>query len=933
MRKITILLVLFVITSVAKTQNLPFDPQIRQGKLDNGLTYFIRHNNYPENRAAYYLVQKVGSIQEDDNQAGLAHFLEHMAFGSTKNFPQNLVGSLEKYGAKIGENINAYTSFDQTVYFLDGMPTDNKNLIDSCLLVLHDWSGFITLKDDAIDKERKVIKEEWRSRTGAYSRIWDKQLPIIFKGSKYADRMPIGKMDIIENFKYQELNDYYKKWYRPDLQGIIVVGNVDVDHVEKQLKTIFTDIPKPVNPAERVYYPVSDNTSPIISVVTDPEATSTNISLYIKHDTEPENQRNTKEWLIQEHIRNMVSQMLSARLNEISQRPDAPFSSAYSYYGNYFVAVTKKAWTSSASVKEGKVNEALTILIQENERAKQYGFTEGEIERAKANLLQRYENSYNNRDKQSNGEIINVILHNFLISGPITGIEYEYKMLKEILPTLKQEAFNSFIKKAITDNNVVLTVSGPEKEGLKYPSETDLINLMAKVKNQPLEAYVETLSKEPLISNLPQPGKVVDTKRNGLYDETEWTLSNGIKVILKKTTFHNDQIVMSALAKGGSSIFSDEEILNASFINAVSQIGGVGNFSTTDLPKILAGKSVSVWPSVSDYTQAVKGNSTIKDFETMLQLTYLYLTSPRKDEDAFKAFVENRKNSMLNNAKNPSYIFSDSINKTLYGNQPRARKIEVADIDKLDYDRMISMYKECFANPGSFIFTFVGTLDEEIIKPLIEKYLGCLPSGNLMATYKEINKKIRKGVIKNNFTQAMETPKATSFIYYTALLDLDFKANIAPAFKRDVLNGILDQIFFRTLRGDEGGTYGASANFGFDHIPSGESRLQIYFNTDPKRVNDMNAVVYREIKELADNGPRKDEFDKAIENVIKKRTEYLKMNGYWSATTEIIHFYGEDENTDYINRIRSITPADIQQLVKDIISQGNLIEVVMTPKE
>lgn len=910
-------------------QELPLDPQVRRGQLSNGLTYYIQKNNYPENRAVFYLAQEVGSMQEEDNQSGLAHFLEHMAFASTKNFPNKVIDFLEKGGMKMGQNINAYTSYDQTVYYLSDIPTDRPGLIDTCLLIVHDWSGFISLNDKDIDKERGVIKEEWRGRQGAYSRIFDKEVPVMFEGSKYANRNVIGKMEVVENFKYQELKDYYHKWYRPDLQTVIIVGNIDVDKIETELKKLYQDIPKPVNPAKRIYYPVKDNTAPIVSITTDPEATTTSLSYYIKHDIY-QGSKNTLEKMKQNYAQGMFSSMLYARLQEIGQSPDAPYTYAGGNYGSYYMAKTKDAWTSRATVKEGKIKEALEIIAREQERIRRYGFTDAEIERAKANLLNNLENRYNNRNKQMTGNIASSILGMVQSKGYLPGIEYEYEVMKKEIPLFGNDLFKQMAEAYFTANNQVITVSGPEKEGLTYPGKQELLDVITRVQKEDITPYVETVSNEPLVSNLPAPGKIIKEETGGKYDETVWTLSNGIKVILKKTDFHADQIQLSAIGYGGKFQFDADEKFNYQDLSYLPIFGGVGSFNAIDLKKKLAGKSVGMQPAIGNYTQGLRGNSNKKDVETMFQLAYLYLTSPHKDTKAFEAYIEEYKTYLLNQSKNPSVIFYDTLNVVTYGNQPRAKQIKTEDLGSINYDRMIELYKKCFSRPGEMTFILVGTLEENELKPLVEKYLACLPSGDKAPQVVQAADYLKnKGEIIKRFSQKMETPKAQVAINYTASMKHDENTTHDLA----VLNNILQQAFFRAMRKDKSGVYGAGASMGIEKFPiiSDNASLSVNFTTDPGRIDEMLEVARKELQSIVDNGPRPEEYAKAIESAVNDRTTWNKLNGFWVAVLECNYFYGEEENLDFEKRIRAVTPQKVQQMVKDVMATGNKIEVVMVP--
>jgi zinc protease len=933
MRKSIVLFAFLVITGLIKAQMpqlLPVDPQVRFGTLENGLTYYIRHNASPEKRADFYIAQKVGSMQEEDNQAGLAHFLEHMAFNGSKNFPgkKTMLNYLESIGVKFGANVNAYTSFDETVYNLSDVPVVRQTIIDSCLLVLHDWSSFISLRDEQIDEERLVIKEEWRTRSGAQSRIWDKQLPVIFKGSKYADRMPIGKMEIVENFPYQTLKDYYHRWYRPDLQTIIVVGDINVDETEAQVKTMFADIPKPVAPAERVYFPVLNNDEPVVSVITDPEAVQTIVSLYIKHDIFPEALKKTQAELMSGIVKNLASSMLSDRLNEISQKADAPFAASYAHDGNFFVSKTKDAWTTIALSKEGKVDKTLASLVRENERIRKFGFTEAEVERAKATLLQRYEDMYNNRSKELNRKYVQEYVRSFSDNEGIPGIEYEYNFLKQIAPMLDAKTINAMSQGLINNQNIIITVTGPEKEGLVYPTMDELLNVFRTVEAEDITPYAETVSNEPLITQMPQAGKVVSTTTDDKLGATVWTLSNGIKVVLKKTDYKDDEIIMASQAYGGTSIIADADINNANVASMVP-FGGIGNFSSTDLKKVLAGKSASVNVNISGWTQGLNGSSNIKDVETLLQLTYLYFTAPRKDEGAYTTLMDAIKNQLKNLTSEPSYVMSLRTITARYGDNPRMKEMTVEDAENLNYDRIIEIYKEIFANPGSFTFTFVGTIDEATLKPLVEQYLASLPSGNKDAKYKDVKADIRKGKFEDIFEQEMKTPKTSVFELYSGTLKRDQKTQIALS----ALKQILDIVYVRTIREEAGGTYGVRAQAGISRIPEGQTTLQMTFDTDPERASSIAPIVDREVKNIAEKGPGDADFQKVKEYMVKKFQEDEKQNSYWVGVLSAYHFYGEDNYSNYLPIVNALTKDDIKAVTKQLISQSNFIEVIMNPKK
>ena len=703
---------------------IPVDKNVRIGKLDNGLTYYIRKNNLPANRADFYIAQKVGSIQEEANQRGLAHFLEHMCFNGTTHFPGDALKQyLERIGVKFGENLNAYTSIDETVYNISNVPVTTPGAIDSCLLILHDWSNDLTLDPKEIDKERGVINEEWRTRMSAIQRFQEKMLPIMFEGTKYAHCFPIGTMDVVMNFKPQTLRDYYEKWYRPDLQGIVVVGDVDVDAIEAQIKKIFSDIPAQPNGAKREYYPVNDNKDPIVIVYQDKEQPNIQAIIFNKHEAIPDDQKGNMGYLIQNYAANLITNMLNARLNELAQTANPPYIYAGAYDANFFVAKTKGAFTGVVVCKEDAIENGIETLLRETERARQFGFTETEYNRARAEYLRHLESAYNERDKRKNEEYVNEYVRHFLDNEPIPGIENEYTIINQIAPAIPVTALNQMMQELVTDSNQVVAILGPQKEGLKMPSENAIKQILKDIKAEKLTAYVDKVSDEPLMKAAPKGGKIVSETTDDAFGTTMMTLSNGVKVIIKKTDFKADEIRMKGVSLGGSSLFPDSEIININGLDAVG-VGGLGNFSAVDLEKVLAGKKASVSYGIGDKTEAVNGSCSPKDFETMMQLTYLTFTAPRRDNDAFASYKNRNKAALQNMEMNPQVAFSDSVQAGIYMKHPRKVRIKADMIDKMDYDKILSMYNDRFKDASDFTFIFVGNADVEQMKPLIEEYLA-----------------------------------------------------------------------------------------------------------------------------------------------------------------------------------------------------------------
>lgn len=932
MRKILFLL-FFVTTMVTYAQQNPFlpvDPKVRTGKLDNGLTYYIRHNSFPENRADLYIAQKVGSMQEEDNQAGLAHFLEHMAFNGTTNFPgKKMLEYLQDNGIKFGVNINAYTSFDETVYYISDIPTTNKNLLDSALLVIHDWSTAISLDEDELDNERGVIREEWRTGGGAQKRILDQLLPQIFPDSKYAKRMPIGSIDVINNFKPEEIRAYYHKWYRPDLQGIIIVGDFDADEMEQKVKELFSPIQLDANRAERVYFPVPDNKEPIVAIATDKEARNTQVALYFKHDPIPDEMKNTQSGYITDYILNAATSMLNLRLAEITQKPNAPFTSAYSYDSDYFVAKTKDAWTVVAGCAEDKIEDALAAIMRETERMIQHGFTAAEYDVARTNILNGYEDAYNNRDKQRNSSYSGEYVRAFTDGEPIPGIEYEYQFMQAVLPNIPVEAINQTIQQLIGDENIVITVTGPEKEGLTYPSKEELLGVLASVKGETIEAYAEETIDKPLIATPPTPGEIVKIEKDDTMGATIWTLGNGMTVVLKNTDFKDDQILMTASSSGGYSFYAEKDPINSKLIANLASLGGVGDFSTTDLPKVLAGKTATAYPSISLIQQGFSGNSSIKDFETMLQLVYLYFTSPRQDNDAFQSFIQRFETQLKNQEAEPMIAFSDSLTKALYGNNPLTKRLKTEDLGKIDYNRIMEMYKERFSNPGSFVFIFVGNLDEEKVRPVVEQYLASLPGNAHKEEFTKVPFEYKKGKIENIFRREMQNPKASVVNVATGTIEHNMENQILM----DMFEQILSIVYTEKVREEEGGTYGVYASGSISRYPAGETSLQIMFDTDPEKMEHLNKIVLEVLNDIAVNGPRVTDFTKVKEYLNKSFSESLKENYYWLNVLNTKYSYGEDWYSQYIDMVNAVTPEDIRLFAKKLLDQGNLKTVVMMPEE
>ena len=928
-RLISICLLLVLAANVT-AQPIPVDPKVRCGKLDNGLTYYIRANQKPKDRAEFFIAQNVGAILEMDNQNGLAHFLEHMAFNGTKNYPgKGIINYFESIGVKFGANINAYTAQDETVYNLSDVPTTRDGIVDSALLVLHDWSSFITLDGKEIDDERGVIREEWRQGAGPERRMWKESSKLKYPGSQYAKRDVIGDTAIINNFAHQTIRDYYKKWYRPDLQAILIVGDVDVDKVEAKIKALFADIPKKANAGERPVYPIMDNAEPIVSIVKDKEAQMTQIELEYKHDVLPTEVKLSMNGYFFGVANTLISKMIGYRFEEITQQADAPFVEAYAGYSD--LVKSKDAFQLLALPKEGKELEGLNALLLEGEKIKRFGFTNSELERAKTDFLKGMEKAYNERDNQKNNNLVREYVRNFLVQEVIPGIEWEYNTTKAIVPQLKLDMVNQLAKSYVTDSNLIVSIMAPDKEAVKIPAKEVILNAVAAAKKAELTAKVEENLNKPLIKVAPKAGKVAKIGQNKSLGTTEWTLSNGVKVIFKPTTYKKDEILLSAYSDGGLSKVNVADLPTGMLAAGIVSNNGLGEYSSIDLGKILTGKIASASPWIDGYKEGFTGNSSVSDFETMLQLVYLNFTAPRKDDNAFAAMINGYRASLANSATDPRKAFSDSINKTVSSHNPRTVIIDLKTIDLVNQDKALAIFKERFAIPSDFTFIFTGNIDpaNEAVKKAICTYLGGLKTKAIVEKYTDNNIRRPKGKVNNYFTKEMKVKKASNLIVYTASMPY----NLTNRTLMTAIGSILNIRYLESIREKEGGSYGVGVRGSINNIPVQEATLMMQFDTDPAKQTKLMGIIHSEVAEIVANGPRADDLQKVKENMLKKYTEDVAENGWWKSAVE--RYYQDKINLvdDYKASVEALTPAAIQATLKNVVSQGNVIEVVMSPAE
>ncbi|MBO4571922.1 MAG: insulinase family protein [Bacteroidales bacterium] len=923
-----VLAILLTFTASAQQMPpIPIDPAVRIGKLDNGLTYYIRHNEEPKGQANFYIAQKVGSILEDEEQRGLAHFLEHMCFNGTQHFSGNgVIKYCESIGVKFGADLNAYTSIDETVYNIDNVPVAKvPSAIDSCLWILHDWADGLLLTDEDIDNERGVIHEEWRTRNNAQTRMLEKILPEIYPGNKYGERMPIGLMSVVDNFPYQVLRDYYEKWYRPDQQGIVVVGDIDVDQVEAKIKDIFGTIATPVSPAERYYVQVEDNTEPIVSLAKDKEFPYAISYVCFKHDAYPDEMKGDLNYLIYKTALYAVQAMLDDRIEEIMQEPNPPFVQASIEDDNFLISKTKKAYHGMTVSSETDLLKAMTTVYREMLRAVRGGFTESEYERFKAEFMSTLENSYNQREKTKSAAYCREYVRHFIDNEPIPGIENEYAMAQQMLPAIPVAVVNQIAKSLVAPEmgNIVVFCMLPDKEGVVYPTEKEIVDALAAVAAEDIKPYEDAVSDEPLLRELPVPGRVVKTGESK-FGYKMYKLSNGATVYMKHTDFNPDEIVMSAFSNGGTSLYSDAEALQLKAVGEVMGVGGVGNFSTTELTKVLAGKKVSVTPRVKNYSEEVVAKSTPKDLETMLQLNYLYFTAMRSDEKAFESWRSRTAAALANQEANPMTALQDTLTATIYSNPVRVSRIKSTDLASLDYARIMEIARERFSDASDFTFIFTGNIDESAM-PMIEQYIGSLPAKGKKEKADVKVFDFAKGRITKQFDRQMETPMVTSFF----LDNSKPKASLRNSVAYDMALSALSNVLLEEIREKEGGTYGIGAYGGMDFYPKKEAYMQISYQTDPERYEYLNGRVREIVSEFAKNGPREEDLAKAKEYMVKKYKEGLRENRFFSGAISEYLTSGIDEITGYEETVNSITAKDVRKVFSKLLKPGNHAEVIM----
>ncbi len=903
-------------------QKIPFDSTVIKGKLENGLTYYIKHNEKPKNKAELRLVVNAGSILENDSQQGLAHFVEHMCFNGTKHFDKNELESfLQSLGIEFGGDLNAYTSFDETVYMLS-IPSED---IDTGLLVLRDWAGSVTFADDEIDKERGVILEELRLGRGAQQRMRDKYFPTLFKNSRYAERLPIGKKKIIETFPHDTLRSFYKDWYRPDLQAIIVVGDIDPKNVEKKIKSKFGDLKNPSKYRKRSEYPVPDHKETFVKVVSDKEAPYTVVQIYYKDDTS-----GVRTWgdYRESIAQDLFNGMLQKRLQELTQKPDPPFMYAYSGYGG--LTRTKNSFTSFAIVGPGGIEKGLKSLLRENRRVKKYGFTQSELDRYKTEYLKNIEKSFKEKNKTKSARYVNEYVGNFLEDEPSPGIDKEYEYVKKELPRITLNDVNKYASKWIKDSNRVVIVAAPEKEGVVLPSEKEVLGWVEKSDNEETKAYEDKVSDKPLMATIPEAGTIVSDKRYKKIGVHEYLLDNGVKVVIKPTDFKDDEVLFYSYSFGGSSMFPDDEYLSAEKSSSIVIESGVNGFSKIELQKILSGKNVRVWPYVSTTKQGISGNSSKTDFETALQLINLYYTKPNFDKDAFTSYINKQKMILANLMEDPNYYFDNKVRHILANNHPRGNyMLTVEDLDKISLEKAEKAYLKMFGSAKNYTFFFVGNIDIDKDLPLIKKYLGSLPQGNETFMYRDLGIRPPKGPLKKVIYKGLD-PKSQVRIYYTG--EAEYKPY--ESYLLSSLGELLTIKLIENLREDMSGVYGVGASGYENAIPYGKYTFRIGFPCGPENVDKLTVAALKEVEKLKVPGPEEKDVEKVKATQLVNYKENIESNSYWLSS--LSNSWQLKRNPEDIlkvpEKIKSLNKKKLKKVANKFIKDTNKIEIVLMPE-
>jgi len=909
------------------TDQIPFNPATSKGVLKNGLTYYVKANSTPKNRAEMMLVVSAGSVLEDPDQPGLAHFCEHMSFNGTKNFPKNdLIKYFESIGMEFGPEINAYTSFDETVYMVK-VPLDKEEYIQKGLQVLYDWASQVTDSDEEINKERGVVHEEWRAGQGAQKRMMNQWLPVFLKNSKYADRLPIGQMEVIDNCKPEVLRRFRNDWYRPDLQAIVVVGDFDQNKMVSLIQEKFSAIPARVNQRKKEDFPVPGHPETLVKIITDKEATYSSASVYIKHPMVIDLTVNGYRTSI---LNTLYNQMINLRLSELTQKENPPFVMGQSGYGG--LIGPSDVYTSTAITHPGKIPAGLKAVLLENERVKKFGFTQSELDRNKNAILKSMESAYNERDKRESMSLAQEYTRNFLMrKEPIPGIELEFEYYKSFMPTITLAEVNALAQKWITNESRVVIVTAPEQAAAPAPSEADIRKVLDEVQAQNITKYADETSSEPLMKIAPNAGKITGEKKIPEVGATEWTLSNGTRVVFKQTDFKDDEILFTGYSLGGWSLYPQADNVSASFAATIMDISGIADYKMATLKKMLSGKQVSVSPAIKMLTQGLEGSSNVSDIETLFQLINLYFTQSRFDESAFSSYITRMRSQLENKDVSPERAFADTFRFVTSNYHPRMKPLSKEMLDEAKFSRIVQIGKERFANPGAFTFFFVGKIDPAKFKPLVEKYIASLTTGKKPEKWVDLGVRKPAGVVDKIVHKGKES-KSIQYIQFHGKLNYSSKEIL----ELDALSKILTTRLLESIREDKSSVYYIGAQPGNNKFPVPEYDMTIYYGTAPEKVKELKASVFAIIHDLIEKGPKQDEVDKAREKIKRERETNLRENDFWEVTLKSFYLNrnGNFKSFGEFNGVvQALSIESLKSAAAKTFDFKNYVSVALMPEE
>ena len=912
----------------AQNQQLPNDPAVRKGTLDNGLTYYIRHNDKPAQRAEFYLATNVGAIQETPDQDGLAHFLEHMCFNGTKNFPEKaILNWLQSIGASFGGNVNASTGIDQTQYMLNNIPLVRETVVDTCLLILHDYSHFVTNDPKEIDKERPVIIEERRSRRNAQWRTFERSLPYMYGDTKYSTCTLIGSQESLETFKPESLVNFYRTWYRPDMQAVVVVGDVDVDKVEAAIKRIWADIPAAENPKAKEKITMADFDEPRVGILTDPETTVPQVQLLWEGEARDEALNSTPAGFSIDLIESIISSVMGERFGDITSKADAPYLGAH--FGTGKLCEAFEAVEGMVALKEDNILGGFRAFLSEIEKMKRYGFSEAEVTRAKDKILAMFEKAANEEQTRKNPEFVHPLISNFFDNQAYMEPKAEFELAKAFLGQINAQIMNQMVSQLIPANNLVILYSGPEKDGIQTPTEDQLLKVMEEMEHAEIEAPAEETASEPLMDPSSLKGSKVKKTKPSVFGATEWTLKNGVKVVVLPTEYKKDQILFNLYKAGGMSLIPDEDMpsFDSNIYGTFDAMQGISKFKGTDITKMLSGKNVSVGTYIDGLYNGINGSSSVKDLETAFQLLYLEFMEPRFDPEEWDNAVSQIKAVIPNALNTPQFKMQKELNDFLYGNNPRRQFISMDIIEKADLGTVERNYRKLFADAAGATMVITGDVDLETLKPLVEKYVGSLPKGKKAPAWKDVNPRLLKGENIKTIQTDMTTPKTTVIEVYS-----DYRPyTVHDDVMAKAVSYVLDQIYVDTMREDEGGTYGASSSASAGLEPEPMYLLQVAFECKPEMADKLRSIAREEFRKLAENGPSDEQFTRTVENFKKNIPENRISNGYWMNNIVRQYKYGFDYDKEYEAAVSALTKEEIRNAARKLYESGNFIEFVQKP--